>query len=221
MLDGRVLEASQVWSTLKGLVGEGAARRGSPARREIAATAPGRSGSVAVVGNAQAVGGLAVGGGGKVGADPGGQPGARVRALGQQRPVQRAQRGAAPVRREESRPGGSCRRRCRPGGSCTASRASLCKCRSSSKSLSEPATLLRLSTYFKPCADQRGTSKQLLAQEAERRSHRLLFPMRNALQSACRTFHSSASGSRRKGSCRVPASPVHTTGRAAPSAAGR
>ena len=46
---------------------------------------------VAVVGYAQAVGGLAAGGGGKVGADPGGQPGARVRALGQQRPAQRAQ----------------------------------------------------------------------------------------------------------------------------------
>ena len=52
---------------------------------------------VAVVGNAQAVCGLAVGGGGKVGADPGGQPCARVRALGQQRPVQRAQRGVNPV----------------------------------------------------------------------------------------------------------------------------
>ena len=63
---------------------------------------------VAVVGNAQAVGGLTVGGGGKVGADPGGQPCASVRALAQQRPVQRAQRGvnpvevAAPVRREET-----------------------------------------------------------------------------------------------------------------------
>ena len=45
--------------------------------------------------------------------------------------------------------------------------------------------------------------------------------MRNALQSACRTFHSLASGSRRKGSCTVPASRVLTTGRAAPSAAGR
>ena len=61
---------------------------------------------VAVVGYAQAVRGLAIGGSGKVGADPGGQPCASVRALGQQRPVQRAQRGvnpvevAAPVRRE-------------------------------------------------------------------------------------------------------------------------
>ena len=45
---------------------------------------------VAVVGNAQTVRGLAIGGGGKVGADPGGQPGARVGALRQQRPVQRA-----------------------------------------------------------------------------------------------------------------------------------
>ena len=69
--------------------------------------------------------------------------------------------------------------------------------------------------------DQRGTSEQLLAQEAERRSHRLLFPVRNALQSACRTFHSSASGSRQRGNCRVPASPARIAGRAAPSAAGR
>ena len=52
---------------------------------------------VAVVGNAQAVGGLAVGGGGKVGADPGRQPRARVRALRKLRPVQRAQRGVNPV----------------------------------------------------------------------------------------------------------------------------
>ena len=52
---------------------------------------------VAVVGNAQAVCGLAIGGGGKVGADPGSQPGASVRALRQQRPVQRAQRGVNPV----------------------------------------------------------------------------------------------------------------------------
>ena len=52
----------------------------------------------------QAVRGLAVGGGGKVGADPGGQPCASVRALGQQRPVQRANpvEVAAPVRREET-----------------------------------------------------------------------------------------------------------------------
>ena len=47
---------------------------------------------VAVVGYAQAVRGLAIGGSGKVGADPGGQPCASVRALGQQRPVQRARR---------------------------------------------------------------------------------------------------------------------------------
>ena len=44
---------------------------------------------VAVAGNAQAVRGLAIGGGGEVGADPGGQPGARVRALRKLRPVQR------------------------------------------------------------------------------------------------------------------------------------
>ena len=49
------------------------------------------------MGDAQAVRGLAVGGGGKVGADPGGQPGARIGALGQQRPVQRSERGVDPV----------------------------------------------------------------------------------------------------------------------------
>ena len=62
---------------------------------------------VAVVGYAQAVRGLAIGGSGKVGADPGGQPCASVRALGQQRPVQRAQRVnpvevAAPVRGQKA-----------------------------------------------------------------------------------------------------------------------
>ena len=41
--------------------------------------------AVAVVGYAEAVRGLAVGGSSEVGADPGGQPGARVGALGQQR----------------------------------------------------------------------------------------------------------------------------------------
>ena len=51
---------------------------------------------VAVVGNAQAVRGLAVGGG-EVGADPGGQPCARVGAFRKERPVQRAQRGVNPV----------------------------------------------------------------------------------------------------------------------------
>ena len=58
-----------------------AARRGSPPRREIAA---------------QTVCGLAIGGGGKVGADPGGQP-CQCARPGQQRPVQRAQRGVNPV----------------------------------------------------------------------------------------------------------------------------
>ena len=42
--------------------------------------------AVAVVGYAEAVRGLAVGGSSEVGADPGGQPGARVGSLGQQRP---------------------------------------------------------------------------------------------------------------------------------------
>ena len=69
---------------------------------------------VAVVGNAQAVGGLAVGSGGKVGADPGRQPRARVRAL------RKLRRSACPARRQPSRgsgPGPS-RRNCQPGGSC-------------------------------------------------------------------------------------------------------
>ena len=52
--------------------------------------------------------------------------------------------------------------------------------------------------------------------EAERRSPRRLFQVQNALQSACRTFHSSASGSRQRGSCKVPALPAHTAGTAAP-----
>ena len=87
-----------------------------------------------------------VGGGGKVGADPGGQPCTSVRALGQRRPVQRAQRGinpvevAAPVRREETV----------GQADLVDGKPSLCRCRdsprSTSKSLSEPATLLRLST---------------------------------------------------------------------------
>ena len=41
---------------------------------------------VAVVGNAQTVCDLGIGGGGKIEADPGGQPGARVSALGHKRP---------------------------------------------------------------------------------------------------------------------------------------
>ena len=43
-----------------------------------------------------------------------------------------------------------------------------------------------------PRIDERRASEQLLAQEAERRSHRLLFPERNALRSASRTSHSLA-----------------------------
>ena len=83
-----------MWSTLKGFGGRGG-RRGGVVRgiRELLAQLQVvQNGPVAVVGYAQAVRGLAVGGGGKVGADPGGQPGASVRALGQRRPVQRAQR---------------------------------------------------------------------------------------------------------------------------------
>ena len=64
--------------------------------------------AVAVVGNAQAVRGLAVGGSSEVGADPGGQPCARVGAFRKERPIQRAERCvypvqvAAPVCREEA-----------------------------------------------------------------------------------------------------------------------
>ena len=52
---------------------------------------------VAVVGYAQAVRGLAIRGSGEVGADPGGQPGARVGAFRKERPIQRAERGVHPV----------------------------------------------------------------------------------------------------------------------------
>ena len=94
----------------EGLGGRGG-RRGGVVRRVgklLAQLQIVQNEAVAVVGYAQAVRGLAIGGSGKVGADPGGQPCASVRALGQQRPVQRAQRGvnpvevAAPVRREET-----------------------------------------------------------------------------------------------------------------------
>ena len=68
-------------STLKGLVGGG--RRGGVERHvgELLAQR-GCSGLALPSHDAQAVCGLAVGGGGKVGADPGGQPGARVGPLG-------------------------------------------------------------------------------------------------------------------------------------------
>ena len=46
--------------------------------------------AVAVVGYAEAVRGLAIGGSSEVGADLGGQPCAGVRTFGQQRPVQSA-----------------------------------------------------------------------------------------------------------------------------------
>ena len=81
--------------------------------------------AVAVVGYAEAVRGLAVGGSSEVGADPGGQPGA-------QRPRSFDKKLSAILILQ------------------TASLASLCRCRdsprSTSKSLSAPATLLRLST---------------------------------------------------------------------------
>ena len=48
-------------------------------------------------GYAQAVRGLAIRGSGEVGADPGGQPGARVGAFRKERPIQRAERGVHPV----------------------------------------------------------------------------------------------------------------------------
>ena len=43
---------------------------------------------------------------------------------------------------------------------------------------------------------------------------------RNALRSACRTFRSSASGSRGRGSCRVPGSPARTSVASSSSGAG-
>ena len=77
----------------EGLGGRGG-RRGGVVRRVrklLAQLQVVQNEPVAVVGYAQAV----IGGGGKV--DPSGQPGARARAFGQQRPVQRAQRGVNPV----------------------------------------------------------------------------------------------------------------------------
>ena len=53
--------------------------------------------ALAVVGYAEAVRGLAIGSTSEVGADPGGQPGARVRTFRKERPIQRAERGVAPV----------------------------------------------------------------------------------------------------------------------------
>ena len=105
-------------SHAEGLGGRGG-RRGGVVRRVrklLAQLQVVQNEPVAVVGYAQAVRGLAIGGGGKVGADPGGQPGARVRAFGQQRPVQRAQRGVNPGSgpgpwTKSCRPGGFCRRR--------------------------------------------------------------------------------------------------------------
>ena len=52
--------------------------------------------AVAVVGYTEAVRGLAVGGS-EVGADPGGQPGARVGAFRKERPIQRAECSVYPV----------------------------------------------------------------------------------------------------------------------------
>ena len=80
----------------EGLGGRGG-RRGGAVRRVrklLAQLQVVQNEPVAVIGNAQTV---SIGGGGKVGADPGGQPCASVRALRQQRPVQRAQRGVNPV----------------------------------------------------------------------------------------------------------------------------
>ena len=142
----RDLETAQHVVHAEGLGGRGG-RRGGVVRRVgklLAQLQVVQDEAVAVVGYAEAVRGFAVRGSSEVGADPGGQPGASVRALGQRRPVQRAQRGvnpvevAAPVRREE-----------------TVGQADLVdgepgvardSPRSTSKSLSEPATLLRLST---------------------------------------------------------------------------
>ena len=102
----------------EGLGGRGG-RRGGVVRRVgklLAQLQVVQNEPVAVVGYAQAVRGFAVRGSSEVGADPGRQPCASVRALGQQRPVQRAQRGVNPVEvaapvRGNCRPGGSCRRR--------------------------------------------------------------------------------------------------------------
>ena len=85
----------------------------------------------------------------EVGADPGGQPGARVGAFRKERPIQRAQRGVYPVQvaaaisREEA-VGDSDLIDSQPGVALQVQR--LTQVYFNSKSLSEPATLLRLST---------------------------------------------------------------------------
>ena len=125
---------------LKDLLPAGDEARARRVRKLLAQLQVVQNEPVAVVGNAQTVCGLAIGGGGKVGADPGGQPCASVRALGQQRPVLRAQRGVNPV--EVAAP---------VRGQKAVGQADLVDGEPgvqglSSKSLSEPATLLRLST---------------------------------------------------------------------------
>ena len=182
----------------------GAVRRGGKllAQLQVVQNEP-----VAVVGNAQAVGGLAIGGGGKVGADPGGQPRARVRALGQQRPVQRAQRGvnpvevAAPVRREETvgqadlvdgKPGVALQVQgldLEVGHSLAAVHVD--SGHAFSKEATRSANDGRLDCcdggaagdIFASRTNECGTGEQLLAQEAERRSHPR-FQLRSALRSA-------------------------------------
>ena len=150
---------------------------------------------VAVVGNAQAVGGLAVGGGGKVGADPGGQPCASVRALGQQRPVQRAQRGvavevAAPVRGQKA-VGQADLVDGEPGVGHSLAAVHVDRRHAFSKEATRSANDGRLDCcdggaagdIFASRTNECGTGEQLLAQEAERRSHPR-FQLRSALRSA-------------------------------------
>ena len=126
---------------------------------------------VAVVGDAQTVRGLAVGGSSEVGADPGGQPGARVGAFRQQRPVQSPKRGVDPV----EVPASVCREEA---------------VRDSDLVDGQPGVALRRKCSRRCSHTQSGAGEQLLAQEAERRSHLSLSQARNALQSACRTFRS-------------------------------
>ena len=130
---------------------------------------------------------VAIGGGGKVGADPG-QPCASVRALGQQRRLSVPVEVAAPVRGQKA------------VGQADLVDGEPDSPRSTSNvHVDSGHPPVRQTTgcdggaagdVLASSVDQSGAGEQLLAQEAERRSHPRLFQVQNALQSACRTFHS-------------------------------
>ena len=178
--------------------------------------------AVAVVGYAEAVRGFAIRGSSEVGADPGGQPGARVGAFRKEREIQRAERGVYPAQVEaaisrqkavrdsdlvDGQPGVALQVQglsqvylevaVRAGYPLAAVHVAR------RHAFSKEATLSANDGRLDCCdggagdvltlrVDERGAGEQLLAQEAERRSHRLLFPVQNALRSASGTFDSLA-----------------------------